>query len=69
MGPALTRPPESRASPPASCHDDSAPNRFAIGRLASMTDLAGTTTYDYERRDLLAREQRTVGGCFVTRDA
>jgi RHS repeat-associated protein len=47
-------------------YDDPAAGGYGIGRLASMTDPAGTTTYAYERRGLLRREQRTFGGCLVT---
>lgn len=50
-------------------YDDRAPDRFAIGRLSSMTDPAGTTSYDYERRGLLTEERRTYIGCFVTRES
>jgi RHS repeat-associated protein len=50
-------------------YDDPAPGRFALGRLSSMLDPAGTTVYDYERRGLVTREERTFGGCFVTRES
>ena len=40
-------------------YDDPSVGRFAIGRVASMSDPAGATTYDYERRGLLRRESRT----------
>jgi RHS repeat-associated protein len=44
-------------------------NAFAIGRLTSMIDPAGVTTYSYERRGLLTQESRTLTACLVTRDA
>ena len=40
-------------------YDDPAAGRFAIGRLSSTTDPAGTATYDYERRGLLRKESRS----------
>jgi RHS repeat-associated protein len=40
-------------------YDDPAAGRFGIGRLASMTDPAGATSYAYERRGLLRLETRT----------
>lgn len=40
-------------------YDDSTANRFAIGRLSSMSDPAGTTAWHYERRGLLRKETRT----------
>jgi len=39
---------------------------FAAGRLASMTDPAGSTTYAYDRRGLLLSEIRTDGQTFTT---
>ncbi|HYO78979.1 MAG TPA: DUF6531 domain-containing protein, partial [Thermoanaerobaculia bacterium] len=39
---------------------DTAPH--GIGRLSSMTDSTGTTTYSYERRGLLQREEKTISG-------
>jgi RHS repeat-associated protein len=35
---------------------------YGIGRLATMTDPTGSTTYSYDRRGLLKSEQRTVDG-------
>lgn len=43
-------------------YDSTTAGQFGLGRLASMTDPAGTTTYAYERRGLLRREQRTFTG-------
>ena len=40
-------------------YDGSAP--FARGRLASMTDPSGSTSYSYERRGALLQEVRTIG--------
>ncbi|HSY50113.1 MAG TPA: RHS repeat-associated core domain-containing protein [Thermoanaerobaculia bacterium] len=34
---------------------------FGLGRLASMTDPTGSTSYSYERRGFLQREQKTIG--------
>ncbi|HYR28396.1 MAG TPA: DUF6531 domain-containing protein, partial [Thermoanaerobaculia bacterium] len=47
-------------------YDDPTAGRYGIGRLTSMIDPAGTTLYEYERRGLLAQEQRTFDGCFTT---
>jgi RHS repeat-associated protein len=38
------------------------PTDFGIGRLASMTDPAGSTTYAYDRRGLLRSETRVAQG-------
>ena len=35
---------------------------FGFGRLASMSDPTGVTTYQYERRGLLSSETRAIGG-------
>jgi RHS repeat-associated protein len=43
-------------------YDDTASGRFAIGRLASMIDPAGTTAYHYDRRGFLRKEDRTFAG-------
>ncbi len=42
-------------------YDDSTAGRFAIGRLAAMTDPSGETVYSYDRRGLLRQETRTLG--------
>jgi len=66
-----TPPPSSTALPPETItwsYDDPTPERYAIGRLASMTDPAGTTVYDYERRGLLTEELRTFHGCLRNRE-
>lgn len=47
-------------------YDDPAPGRFGIGRVASMTDPAGATTYRYERRGLLRDETRSFAGTSET---
>jgi RHS repeat-associated protein len=39
---------------------DTAP--FGIGRVATVTEPTGSTSYAYERRGLLAREQKTIDG-------
>ncbi|HYH09201.1 MAG TPA: DUF6531 domain-containing protein, partial [Thermoanaerobaculia bacterium] len=45
---------------------DTAP--FGVGRVATMLDPTGSTSYGYERRGLLARETKTVGAStYVTR--
>lgn len=48
--------------------DSTEANAFGGGRVASMTDPSGTTTYRYERRGLLREEQRTIDGvAFLTK--
>ncbi len=47
-------------------YDDPAAGRFAVGRLATMTDPSGSTTYHYERRGLLRDETRTLTGAQYT---
>lgn len=42
-------------------YDDPAPGKFGLGRLASMTDPSGSTSYAYERRGLLRSEDRMIG--------
>jgi len=37
-------------------YDDSTAGHYGLGRLATMADPSGTTTYDYERRGLLRDE-------------
>ncbi|HYC87626.1 MAG TPA: RHS repeat-associated core domain-containing protein [Thermoanaerobaculia bacterium] len=40
---------------------------FGIGRLATMSDPTGSTSYSYDRRGLLRREEKTIGGAvYVT---
>ncbi len=41
-------------------YDDATSGHYGIGRLASMTDPSGNTTYAYERRGLLASTVQTV---------
>jgi RHS repeat-associated protein len=43
-------------------YDDPTSGSFGIGRLASMTDPTGGTTYAYDRRGLLRREIKTIRG-------
>jgi RHS repeat-associated protein len=47
-------------------YDDPTAGRFAIGRLAAMTDPSGSTAYHYERRGLLRDETRTLTGAQYT---
>jgi RHS repeat-associated protein len=42
-------------------YDDATTGAHGIGRLSSMTDPSGSTTYAYERRGLLLSEQRMIG--------
>jgi len=39
---------------------------YALGRLMTMTDPTGSTTYSYDRRGLLRSEQRDLGGATYT---
>jgi RHS repeat-associated protein len=43
-------------------YDDTTAETFGIGRLAAMTDPAGSTGYTYERRGLLRSETRVAQG-------
>jgi RHS repeat-associated protein len=43
-------------------YDDTTAGNYGLGRLASMTDPAASTTYVYERRGLLRTEARTISG-------
>jgi RHS repeat-associated protein len=43
-------------------YDNGTAGQFGIGRLASMTDPAGSTTYKYERRGMLASVAKTMQG-------
>jgi RHS repeat-associated protein len=47
-------------------YDDPTAGRFAVGRLASMTDPSGSTAYRYERRGLLRDETRALAGAQYT---
>jgi YD repeat-containing protein len=47
-------------------YDDPTAGRFAIGRLAAMTDPSGSTAYHYERRGLLSDETRKLTGAQYT---
>jgi RHS repeat-associated protein len=42
-------------------YDNPTSGAFGIGRLESMTDPSGSTTYTYERRGMLASTQQIVG--------
>jgi RHS repeat-associated protein len=41
-------------------YDDTTVGRYSVGRLSSMTDPAGSTSYSYDRRGLLRHEERTT---------
>jgi RHS repeat-associated protein len=43
-------------------YDDATPGNFGIGRLATMTDPTGSTTYAYDRRGLLRSEAKVIAG-------
>ncbi len=43
-------------------YDDPTPGRYGLGRLARSTDPSGSTSWSYERRGLLRREEKTVQG-------
>ncbi len=46
---------------------DSPAASFGVGRRTGMTDPSGTTVYEYDRRGLLEREERTIASStFVT---
>jgi RHS repeat-associated protein len=47
-------------------YDDATSGHFGIGRLASMTDPSGSTTYTYERRGLLASTAQIVNSTTYT---
>jgi YD repeat-containing protein len=47
-----------------STYDGSAP--FGLGRLSTLTDPTGSTTYTYDRSGLLLKEVRTIQGMNVT---
>ena len=47
-------------------YDDATSGTYRKGRLASMSDPTGTTTYTYERRGLLRGETHTIGGVAYT---
>lgn len=42
-------------------YDQAAANAFTAGRLTAMSDPSGSTSYAYERRGLLRREQKAIG--------
>jgi YD repeat-containing protein len=44
-------------------YDDATSGRYGLGRLASMIDPAGVTTYEYDRRGLVRAEARRSGTC------
>jgi RHS repeat-associated protein len=43
-------------------YDDATAGAYGTGRLASMSDPSGSSTYAYERRGLLRSESRTIEG-------
>ncbi len=43
-------------------YDDAVNTNYGRGRVATMTDPTGTTTYVYDRRGLLRSENRSIGG-------
>lgn len=47
-------------------YDAATAGAYGKGRVASMTDPSGSTTYLYERRGLLRSEARTIGGVSST---
>src|SRR5205823_2631065 len=47
-------------------YDDATAGRFGLGRLASVTDPSGSTSYQYERRGLLRTETKTINGAAYT---
>ena len=56
----FVRPPQDPETPTTWSYD-SAAAPFGLGRLASMADQSGATTYRYDRRGLLASEQKAIG--------
>ncbi len=49
-----------------STYDDSTPGNFGLGRLATMSDPTGSTSYQYEHRGLLRNEAKTIAGATYT---
>ena len=47
-------------------YDDATANAYRRGRLSSMTDPAGSTSYSYDRRGLLRQESKTIQGSTYT---
>lgn len=47
-------------------YDDATTGHFGIGRLASMTDPSGSTTYAYERRGKIASQVQVANGTTFT---
>ncbi|HEU4889872.1 MAG TPA: RHS repeat-associated core domain-containing protein [Thermoanaerobaculia bacterium] len=43
-------------------YDDDTPGIYGAGRVTSMTDPSGSTSYAYDRRGLLRREMKTILG-------
>ena len=51
-------------------HDDATSGKYGRGRLASMTDPSGSTTYAYDRRGLLRSDDKIIeGNAYATRYA
>jgi RHS repeat-associated protein len=70
---ALDRPTQSISTKPSLptetvtwAYDNPAAGAFGIGRLASMSDPAGTTSYTYDRRGLLTMDRRVLDGNVFT---
>ena len=58
----------SSAEKVAYAYDDPTPGNYGKGRLASMSDPSGGTSYAYERRGLLRQEQKSIlGDSYTTR--
>ena len=59
--------PANPAEDVAYTYDDPAPGRYGIGRLASVADDSGSTSYGYDARGNLVREDRVIEGvAYVT---
>ena len=62
-----TRYPANPAEDVAYTYDDPAPGRYGIGRLAGVADDSGSTSYRYDARGNLVREERVIeGAAYVT---
>jgi YD repeat-containing protein len=47
-------------------YDDATNGRFGVGRLATLTDPTGSTSYQYERRGLPRTELKTIASSSYT---
>ena len=54
--------PAASAENVAYAYDDSTPGRHGIGRLASITDQSGSTTFEYDARGNVKKETRVISG-------